>query len=161
MIEFCGILSDECKICTAKRIAKSEGILFLIVSIIISAIVIAVGIIKGTWIYSLIITAIFIVVTVIAFIPSKRLLRLKISTQLMIDNDTVSRSVVGGNGALATKPIKKVKKILDYGDWYYIIFRFGDMSNSWVCQKNLIVKGTNEEFEKIFEGKIKRIDYRK
>ena len=161
MIEFCGILSDECKICTAKRIAKNNGILFLIASIGISAISIAVGIIKDTWIYSLILTAICTVITTIAFIPSKKSLRYKISTQLIIDNDTVSRSVVGGNEALVTKPIGKVKTILDYGDWYYIIFKFGDMSNSWVCQKDLIVKGTIEEFEKIFEGKIKRINKRK
>ena len=80
---------------------------------------------------------------------------------MIIDNNTVSRSVVGGKETLVTTPLDKVKTILDYGDWYYIIFKFGDMSNSWICQKDLIVKGTNEEFEKIFEGKIKRINKHK
>ena len=54
------------------------------------------------------------------------------------------------------KPISKVKKVIDMGEWYYIIFKFGDISNSWICQKDLITQGTIEDFEKIFEGKIKR-----
>lgn len=49
--------------------------------------------------------------------------------------------------------ISSIKKIYDYGDWYYIRFKF-DPSNYLVCQKDLIVKGTIGEFEKIFKDKI-------
>ena len=37
-------------------------------------------------------------------------------------------------------------------DCYYIIY--GDMDNSIVCQKNLLVEGSIEEFEELFRGKI-------
>ena len=52
------------------------------------------------------------------------------------------------------KPMKKIKKVLDAGDCYYIIY--GDISNCIVCQKNLIQEGTIEEFETLFQGKIVR-----
>ena len=52
------------------------------------------------------------------------------------------------------KPMKKIKKVLDVGDCYYIIY--GDISNCIVCQKNLIQEGTIEEFETLFQGKIVR-----
>ena len=52
------------------------------------------------------------------------------------------------------KPMKKIKKVLDAGDCYYIIY--ADINNCIVCQKNLIKEGTIEEFETLFEGKIVR-----
>ena len=52
------------------------------------------------------------------------------------------------------KPIKKIKKVLDEGDCYYIIY--GDINNSIVCQKDLLKEGTIEEFEALFQGKIVR-----
>ena len=50
------------------------------------------------------------------------------------------------------KPIKKIKKVLEAEDCYYIIY--GDMDNSIVCQKNLLVEGSIEEFEELFRCKI-------
>ena len=61
-----------------------------------------------------------------------------------------SRLVAGG------KSVSRVKRVIDCGEWYYIIFKFGDIGNSWVCQKDLLIQGTIEDFEKLFEGKIIR-----
>ena len=52
------------------------------------------------------------------------------------------------------KPIKKIKKVLDDEDCYYVIY--GDMNNSIVCQKDLLTEGSIEEFEALFQGKIIR-----
>lgn len=49
-----------------------------------------------------------------------------------------------------------VKKVVDYGVFYDIIFYFPNKWGNCVCQKDLIVKGTLEDFEKLFEGKIVR-----
>lgn len=47
------------------------------------------------------------------------------------------------------------RKVIDYGDCYYLVFSLvGDPSGSWVCEKDLLVQGTIEEFERIFAGKI-------
>lgn len=55
------------------------------------------------------------------------------------------------------RSLSKVEYIYDCGDWY--VFKFSEGPNfppRFVCQKNLIVEGTIEEFEKMFEGKIVR-----
>ena len=157
MIEFYGELSNACKIDGAKRRAKNAGIAFLIVTIIIGAIAITVGIIRDTWVYALVLTVFFLAVTIFTFMPSiKRTLSFKIPSRLIIENGTISITALGGKNPMKTKPLEKVKKVIDVGEWYYFIFKFGDISNSWVCQKDLIRQGTIEEFEKLFENKIVR-----
>ena len=52
--------------------------------------------------------------------------------------------------------ISDADKLIDYGDFYYISFPFGKKSNNFVCQKNLLVKGTPEEFEELFADKVER-----
>lgn len=56
------------------------------------------------------------------------------------------------------KLIEDVKVVNDYGEFYQLIFPWEKgISNIFICQKNLIIKGTIEEFEALFEGKIVRI----
>lgn len=69
-------------------------------------------------------------------------------------------------GIIETTGIKKycyqcekwdwIKEIIDWGGWYE--FKFYGRYGSWffICQKDLIVEGTIEEFEKLFEDKIVR-----
>ena len=54
------------------------------------------------------------------------------------------------------KLISDASKLIDYGDFYFISFPVGNLSDSFVCQKNLLTNGTLEEFEALFEGKIER-----
>lgn len=48
----------------------------------------------------------------------------------------------------------EVKKLVDYGKYYYILY--GGVNRAIICQKDLLVEGTIEEFENIFAGKIVR-----
>ena len=48
-----------------------------------------------------------------------------------------------------------VSKIIEYENMYIIVFS-GLMALGIIAQKNLLVEGTLEEFEKLFEGKIIR-----
>lgn len=50
-----------------------------------------------------------------------------------------------------------VAKVLHYGEWYYLVFNYSDRDQYFVCQKDLLVRGTIEEFEALFEGKIERL----
>ncbi len=52
------------------------------------------------------------------------------------------------------KHIDDVKEVGDYGEFYYIVFSRPNAEPSVLCQKDLIVKGSIEEFEKFFDGKI-------
>lgn len=48
--------------------------------------------------------------------------------------------------------INDIDEIYDFGEYYQI----EDISYMFFCQKNLLVQGTLEEFEKAFDGKIIR-----
>ena len=54
------------------------------------------------------------------------------------------------------KLIDDVRSVTDYPEFYDLSFRMGNVSDKFVCQKDLLVEGTLEEFEKLFEGKIIR-----
>ena len=53
--------------------------------------------------------------------------------------------------------ISKVKKVCDYGEYYDIVFPAIYFTSIYVCQKDLLSKGSIEEFENIFSGKIVRM----
>ena len=53
--------------------------------------------------------------------------------------------------------IVDVKKVKDYGDFYELVFPLGKVSEKFICQKDLLSKGTLEEFEALFDGKIIRM----
>lgn len=93
----------------------------------------------------------------IAKTPKKMLLRFRLSPHIIISDEKLALEVwKDGNRVWTTKKISQVKKILDCGDVYYIIFMFGDITNSRICQKDNIVNGTIEEFEYLFQSKIVR-----
>lgn len=59
-----------------------------------------------------------------------------------------------------TVPVSAVKQIEDHGEFYRIklhLFSYvGNDFNIFICQKNLLTKGTIENFEKMFDNKIVR-----
>lgn len=54
-----------------------------------------------------------------------------------------------------SKKIDSVVKVIDEGNFYYIKFMIGRLPFG-LCQKDLLVKGTIEDFEKVFDGLIVR-----
>ena len=50
-----------------------------------------------------------------------------------------------------------IKYIVDFGEGYFIYFVGLRQSLSFLCQKDLIKKGSIEKFEQLFEGRIQRI----
>lgn len=54
--------------------------------------------------------------------------------------------------------VDEVKKVIDYGDWFVLICPSpnGLGRREIVCQKDLLLQGTIEDFIKLFDGKITR-----
>lgn len=52
------------------------------------------------------------------------------------------------------KKLKQIRKVIDAGECFYVIYKWGDICNCIICQKDLIREGTLEEFEELFKGKI-------
>ena len=54
------------------------------------------------------------------------------------------------------KSLSGVKSVFDMGTYYYIKFSTIKNTPIFICQKDLIVQGTIEEFEELFKDKIIR-----
>ena len=50
--------------------------------------------------------------------------------------------------------IDSVIMVKDYGEWYDLTFRFSDRDPYFVLQKDLLTKGTIEDFERLFKDVI-------
>jgi len=157
MIEFNGELSNECK-----KSVRRKGIKVIVFACVIFILVfciptIIVAIVLKTWFIPIAI----IIVIVIAGIGLAlgfsfeivKILRLNGLIKIDIEQGTITFS---NKQDYINKHILQVKKVVDKGNWYDICFYFGYKSGTITCQKNLITKGTIEEFEKLFEGKIVR-----
>ena len=57
---------------------------------------------------------------------------------------------------VAIRSINDVKKVIDMGEFYDIVFYSPNQWTNCICQKDLIIEGTIEEFEEMFKDKIER-----
>ena len=53
------------------------------------------------------------------------------------------------------KKVSDVKYVKDHGAFYELVFPFGKISEKFICQKDLLIKGTLEEFEGLFANKLR------
>lgn len=74
-------------------------------------------------------------------------------TEISINDETV---IIHGETFHQEREISQLKRIIDFGDCYKMEFVFPHKSFSCLCQKNLMVKGTLEEFEERFADIIVR-----
>lgn len=154
MIEFYGALSNKCKECRAKKIGQKNGSIFLIAAGIVLVIMIVIGSIYNNW-YMAIVVVIFCMCSVMAFLkPKSQILKMALPIRIIIDDDKIITTAIGNKSGKKEIALRQVKKVIDNGEWYDIIFKFGDISNSLCCQKDLIVRGTIAEFESVFAHKI-------
>lgn len=152
MIVFSGMISDEIQ---SKTMKKRDRHSFLVCAIGSGALIIVSGIIffvfkedlKG-W---LILSGLLIGVVLLLPLSFQKNLGFHWEYSITIDEEKILVESPLWTEPLL-KPLKKIKKVLDEGDCYYLIY--ADINNCIICQKNLIKEGTIEEFEKLFQGKI-------
>lgn len=162
VIEFSGTICEQARQDRTNRINRIMVIPFVIIFVVllVSAVV---CLAYSNYVLFGILFSLFIVdiIFLIAMFAPNRKWRLWNETYL---STTITITICAGTvisnvscfPRSIVKSVEKVKAVIDVGEWYYIIFKFGDIGNSWVCQKDLLTKGTIDEFEKIFEGKIVR-----
>ena len=154
MIEFTGNFSGKAKK-YYNKIERTLGVsIMLIASIIVSpfwiiAFAPMVDIFFALASYCIVVAITLLAICLVPF--DKKIMPKRIYTE---DGEYIS--VVLENGIEEYKRIDEAKIVYDYGEFYAIKFYFGNKSNKFICQKDLITKGTLEEFEALFEGKIER-----
>ena len=73
--------------------------------------------------------------------------------KVLIEDDRVS--VYSRANNYACRKTEDIKTVLDFGNFYHIKFYF-PWDPNFICQKDLIVEGTLEEFEELFADKLVR-----
>ena len=161
MIQFRGTPSEEVRKFFLRSHERFFRIIALFAVIFLICPMIALGII---WHETLIFVIPFAFSGILACIltsipkinPQDKNVDAQIPNSVTIKGDHLERVGEGANSYSSRKMID-VKKVRDYGNFYYLTFYFPYKDGYFVCQKDLLVEGTLEEFEKLFEDKLERM----
>jgi len=155
-VVFAGQLSDECKSYLRKKQIKLE-VIKAIIALTISAVTAFIGALLFSAVFgedvSLIVFGIVMVVMLLvfayAFIKS---FTVNLFPEKVVVTDEEMVSYVDGKEHEAS-PVY-IEEVVDKGNYWYFVWGAFKQPVYFICQKNLLVEGTLEDFEKIFEGKI-------
>ena len=159
MIEFKGYISGEAEKYYWKR-ARSFGIVILYIALtcVLPIILLSyygikkqlgIDVLELPIFYSIL----YVIVPLLTLIPKSNSEKKKL-TPCKVFTDEEYLVLVLGDGTEIHKIISDAKELRDFGDFYEVVFSNFVVNNSFVCQKNLISKGTFSEFEAIFDQKI-------
>jgi hypothetical protein len=153
MIEFKGNVSEECKVYLQKYFCKGASLSCGISTLSMAIILATIGR-MWDWIIMLFIL-VPIIMTVFASIPSLavplKVLNLYLPKEIVLYDDYIE---MFAEKRASIRYYSDVKKVVDCGNWYHIIFSFPNKDSYFVCQKSLITQGSIEEFETLFAEKI-------
>lgn len=156
MIEFYGRLSEDCIKKTEKRKAKRAAFIFLIANLIILSLVYIYVIIGEMQLnIFLILVAFMVAINIAILIVPPKSIYFRLPRKIILYEKKITY-MIEGLSKPKTRIMSRIREIIDEGEWYFLTFK-GDITDTLVCQKSLIKKGTIEEFEKLFEGKIVRM----
>ena len=158
MIKFEGQLCEQVETRVVKKIRIFTLICSIFVSTIMCTLFIYIGYTSGLLypfaICALVAIAYVIFMIVYCCLPCSRKDNLPACpTKIVIDDDYIA--IYLRIGAYKRRDLYDVKKVIDYGVFYDIKFYF-PWEQEYMCQKDLIVEGTIEEFEELFADKLVR-----
>lgn len=159
MIEFSGEISDKCKNYVLKQnaIVAFWGALIPIIFLNICLVIVYVLIDKFVlWMF--ILCEMFLLLVLILAFLSPYIYRKKTLANMLPQIIRVNEegAIVSEFGTFHVyKTLDDIKRIIDFGDWYYVVFKFPKRVNL-ICQKSLIVEGTINDFERVFCKQIMR-----
>lgn len=159
MIRFCGKISSQYEKDIIALRGRQVAIMYSFITIILTIIGVIVAIIfhlKADLYWFVVYGLILLVIALVLFVTARPKRNFIVwDYDITINEDIIKIIWQHQNGFVTTKTVKKIKKVVDYGE-YYLLFLFRwDASHSIICQKDLLVDGSLEEFENIFSGKIK------
>ena len=154
MIEFNGYIDGLAERFYKNNSRKIVTKTFMGALILFAPIVIFCAIKMQLWALLIFYGAILLITPLICFIPpGKKYLKSMTPKRIFTEDEYI---VCQGDKFEEYNLIEDSTKVIDYGSFYHILFRFGKASDAFICQKELLTKGTLEEFEALFEGKIER-----
>lgn len=144
---FAGELSDESKQYLIKQQMIRTTLYGIVFSILISIPIIVIAICYNILILLfLALPFIFILISIVSPLYSK-----DFPKEIEVIDDVIYVTTKYG---IRSRSIKDIKEVIDTCDSYFIIFYFPKITTC-LCQKDLLIKGSLEDFEQLFDGKIK------
>ncbi len=170
MIEFKGEVSREVidYVKSLKKYSVKEVLAFFLI-------IEACGMCLGAWMFlsegiskvqiaiiEVVLLLIFIVMNVIGIYlhlhPSDYETNRQVAKRLYIDYEDRALYYETKELSINMVGLEKVKKVIDYGNFYQICIGKESEWCKYICQKDLLVKGSIKEFERIFKRKLVRAD---
>lgn len=152
MIEFNGYLTGSAEKHFFKRTKTlARNLMFGSVLLLLPAIIVF-SFYLNLHILFKIYVVIIMVLSLFLLIPQSKKTKKEITPKrIFVDGESI---VCVSEKNTESRLISDVKKVTDFGEFYELTFPFGKVSANFVCQKSLLTKGSLEEFESLFEGKI-------
>lgn len=152
MVEFKGMLSGSAEKRFFQKIRNFEQNVYLVVITLFFPVLAYFGYFTGVWQIIPAYCLFYVMIPLLARIPKTKKERSTMMPQKICVEDGKMYAVTGRG--TDTRSVDDVKKIVDHGDFYEVCFRLGRASQNFICQKNLLTKGTLEEFDDLFREKI-------
>lgn len=157
MIVFKGELSEKSKNVLIKKnhnVVRSFYLFLAAVGILIG---IATVVKANNWLIGLSVSGSIVVLSLLLFVFPNVVLHKNdmcssFPKQITIDESNVMLDGIGEN-VYRKHSITDVKKVIETEDFYYLMF-FSPFELNFICQKDLLIEGTIEEFELLFDGLI-------
>ena len=149
MIEFNGNLTGKAKKHYIKRLMNSGSLCM----IFMFSLTVPFWLLFGHEIGRIFETVVLLLVTILLMPLLLRLfITKKEKDRMNLKKVTISSEFVKAYSEnIKTKnKISKIKKIIDYGEYYDIVFPGFYFTSMYVCQKDLISKGSIKDFEKMW-----------
>lgn len=156
MIEFNGVISKEIVKEYSKKENKINGLLFMpIIIICLVSAIIACIMHHNSFIHFCILTIVALLIDIALFFVPPRSIVFKLPKKILIQEKMIIESLEI-DGDIIYKhsyDIKYVKKIIDYGQWFEIKWK-KFFTKRIICQKDLLVNSSIEDFETKFKNII-------
>ena len=151
MIKFCGEISEAVK----KQVMRQQAEFFFwvfLVNVILFSVPFIYLAITYLWVFiSLPVCFLAIPFGQLIIRPDKKMYGKMFPDVVTIEEEQMTAE---GKELFQTRDMADVKKVIDYGEYYFIVFYFPAKSQQFICEKDLLVSGTIEDFEDLFSGKI-------
>ena len=154
MIEFNGYISGNAEKYFWEKSRKMVQKIFMVSMLLLFPIIIYAAV--KTSMYGIITGYVILIVLVqlCTYIPKGQKEKKSLTPKLIYTEDEYIVCVADQYEEF--KAICDVETVIDYGEFYALQFPIGNVSDKFICQKELLSAGSLEEFENIFDGKIVR-----
>ena len=153
MIEFTGYLTGSAKKCYIRRTVKYIRNTFLVGAAAVFPPIILFAIRARLWAVPIGCLAVVLVICVVPYVQIKIDKDKYLPKRICIRDDIL---LYVSDKLTESQSVTDVRRVVDYGEYYVLLFPPGKFSNKFICQKDLLTKGTLQEFEALFEDKIER-----